>query len=75
MADSDASVCACGRCAQDAATGLIRMEDNLPVIEYAAGGPASPDATRRCPTGAIQWMTGEQFTEQSLEPAARIRVD
>ncbi|MHC5023587.1 MAG: (Fe-S)-binding protein [Planctomycetota bacterium] len=66
---------ACGRCAQDAATGLIRMEDNLPVIEYAAGGPASPDATRRCPTGAIQWMTGEQFTEQSLEPAARIRVD
>jgi len=29
---------ACGRCAQDAAPGLIRMENNLPVVEHAESG-------------------------------------
>lgn len=52
---------ACGRCAQDAAPGLIRMVNNLPLIDYAAGGPASPAATFRCPTGAIKWIDGNQF--------------
>ncbi len=55
---------ACGRCEQDAADGLIRMEGNLPVVDYSAGGPALPDATYRCPTGAIQWVVGDQFTEE-----------
>lgn len=54
---------ACGRCEQDAAPGLIRMVNNLPVVDYGAGGPARPEATYRCPTGAIQWVTGEQFNE------------
>jgi len=57
---------ACGRCAADAAPGLIRMENNLPVVDYAGGGPALPDATFRCPTGAIQWLAGAQFGEQSM---------
>lgn len=56
---------ACGRCAQDAAPGLITMVDNLPVVDYAGGGPATPEATLRCPTGAIQWVVGEQFTDLS----------
>ena len=60
---------ACGRCASDAAPGLIRMEDNLPVIDYSAGGPARPDATYRCPTGAIVWLTGAQFAQ--AEPQRR----
>lgn len=59
---------ACGRCAQDAAPGLIRMEGNLPVIDYGAGGPAAPAATWRCPTGAIQWVEGSQFDEIDLAP-------
>lgn len=68
-ADEARAVCrvtcdACGRCAQDAPGELIRMEDNLPIIDYAAGGPASPDATLRCPTGAIQWVEGAQFTNE-----------
>ena len=37
--------------------------DNLPVVDYGKGGPAAPDATYRCPTGAIQWVVGEQFPE------------
>jgi ferredoxin len=57
---------ACGRCAQDAAPGLVQMVDNLPRVDYSAGGPASPDATLRCPTGAIQWVEGGQFAEPEL---------
>lgn len=58
----------CERCAQDAPPGLIRMENGLPVVDYAAGGPASPAATRRCPTGAIQWVEHEQFAPRKYEP-------
>jgi len=54
---------ACGRCAADAAPGLIRMEDNLPVVDYSGGGPALPRAAQRCPTGAIRWLEGAQFEE------------
>lgn len=57
---------ACGRCAQDAAPGLIRMVHNLPIVDYSAGGPAKPDATFRCPTGAIKWVEGGQFQPSKL---------
>jgi Na+-translocating ferredoxin:NAD+ oxidoreductase RNF subunit RnfB len=53
---------ACEHCVADAAPGLIHMADNLPVVDYSAGGPALPAATFRCPTGAIQWLEGEQFS-------------
>jgi hypothetical protein len=53
----------------DAAPGLITMVDNLPVVDYAAGGPAEPSATWRCPTGAIRWVVGEQFVELGGNPA------
>jgi len=54
---------ACARCEKDAPAGLVTMRGNLPVVDYEAGGPASPEATLRCPTGAIQWLTGEQYPE------------
>ena len=59
---------ACGRCAQDAAPGLITMIDNLPRVDYAGGGPAEPRAALRCPTGASPWGAGAQLTH--LRPAA-----
>jgi Na+-translocating ferredoxin:NAD+ oxidoreductase RNF subunit RnfB len=62
---------ACGRCASDAAPGLIRMEKNLPVVDYSAGGPARPEATYRCPTGAIQWVVGAQFSVEESKPEAQ----
>jgi len=68
------AVCdACGRCEQDAAPGLIHMANNLPVVDYAAGGPARAEATYRCPTGAIQWVTGGQFntTSETVETGGR----
>lgn len=70
-ADDARAIClvacdACGRCEQDAAPGLIRMENNLPVVDYSAGGPAALEATHRCPTGAIQWVVGNQFEEETV---------
>ncbi len=62
---------ACGRCAQDAAPGLIQMKNNLPVVDYSAGGPAAPEATYRCPTGAIQWLTGGQFADDATDDEHR----
>lgn len=61
---------ACGRCAMDAPPGLITMIGNLPVVDYGGGGPAAPEATYRCPTGAIQWVEGEQFAE--LAPGHKV---
>ena len=63
---------ACSRCAADAAPGLIRMQDNLPVVDYAGGGPARAEATYRCPTGAIQWLEGPQFAE-GAPPLRRVQ--
>ncbi len=60
---------ACGKCVADAAPGLIRMENNLPVIDYSAGGPARPDAVFRCATHSIVWLEKEQFQDQEARPA------
>ncbi|MHC5001559.1 MAG: (Fe-S)-binding protein [Planctomycetota bacterium] len=65
----------CGRCAQDAAPGLIRMENNLPVVDYAAGGPALPASTSRCPTGAIRWVEGGQFGREQFVPLTGAHLD
>lgn len=62
---------ACGKCVADAAPGLIHMENNLPVIDYSAGGPARPDAVFRCATNSIVWLEGEQFQEQESRRAGR----
>ena len=33
------------------------------MVDYSAGGPALPEATHRCPTGAIQWLEAAQFDD------------
>jgi len=60
---------ACGRCASDAVPGLIEMLDNLPSIHYESGLPVTPVATNRCPTGAIQWLEGDQFHDRTTAEA------
>lgn len=52
---------ACGRCAADA-PGLITMQRGLAVIDYQHYELANPAATARCPTGAIVWVEGAQFS-------------
>ena len=58
---------ACGRCAVDAARGVVAMVDGLAVVDYGQNDRAGPEATRRCPTGAIAWVEGAQFPH--LAPA------
>jgi Na+-translocating ferredoxin:NAD+ oxidoreductase RNF subunit RnfB len=67
QADDATSVCAvacnaCGRCVQDAAPGLISMINGLAVIDYTKVELENPAATARCPTGAIAWVEGAQFS-------------
>jgi hypothetical protein len=52
---------ACARCVQDAAPGLIEIRRGLAVIDYGRVEAANPEATARCPTGAIVWVEGAQF--------------
>ncbi|HKK08493.1 MAG TPA: (Fe-S)-binding protein [Gemmatimonadota bacterium] len=75
--DAATSLCAaacdaCGRCAVDAAPGLIEMKNGLPVIDYARNELATPEATLRCPTGAIQWVVGAQFQEREAAAGAAL---
>jgi Na+-translocating ferredoxin:NAD+ oxidoreductase RNF subunit RnfB len=55
---------ACGRCVQDAAPGLIEIKNGLAVVDYDAIETANPEATARCPTGAIVWVEGAQFAPE-----------
>lgn len=52
---------ACGKCVLDAAPGLIEIQNGLAVVDYAKNDLARPEATARCPTGAIVWVDGAQF--------------
>lgn len=54
---------ACGKCALDAPAGAVRMEENLPRVDYTWEDQLGPEATYRCPTGAIQWVPFDQFEE------------
>ena len=63
----------CGRCAADAATGLIAIQNGLAVIDYTKNALASPAAIVRCPTKAIQWVDDMQFTLAAPQPAAERR--
>lgn len=47
---------ACGRCAADSPEGVIRIENNLAIIDYTKNDLASRVAIERCPTGAIVWL-------------------
>jgi len=46
----------CGRCAADAAEGLVTIVNNLAVVDYARNNLATPGPIERCPTGAIVWI-------------------
>lgn len=58
---------ACGRCALDASAGVVEMMNGLAVVNYELNDSAGPEAIKRCPTGAIVWVEGPQFT---VQPAA-----
>lgn len=74
LATSKCSVAcnACGRCAVDAAPGVIEIRNNLAVINYDLNSLARPEATRRCPTDAIVWLENEKQFDNTTEEALPI---
>jgi ferredoxin len=54
LEDCEVACTACGRCAMDA-PGLIRMENELPVVDYGRNHQTRVPI-ERCPTGAIVWL-------------------
>lgn len=54
--DCEVACTACERCVVDAPEGLIRIENNLAVVDYSKNDLASKVAIERCPTGAIVWI-------------------
>lgn len=54
---------ACGRCALDAGPGVIEMTNGLPVVKLP--DETTAECTFRCPTGAIKWVEGNQFDNES----------
>jgi ferredoxin len=57
-AQCEVACTACGKCVADSAPGLMRLDNELAVIDYARNGVATPASIQRCPTGAIVWMDG-----------------
>ena len=53
---------ACGKCVIDAAPGLVTIERGSARVHYELNALADISATSRCPTGAITWVEGRQFT-------------
>ena len=51
----------CGKCALDAAPGLISVASGVAVIDYDKIAEADEGAIERCPTNAIVWLRGAQF--------------
>ncbi|MEE9281046.1 MAG: (Fe-S)-binding protein [Myxococcota bacterium] len=64
---------ACALCALDAPGASVEMRDGLPVVHYDRGVQPAAEATWRCPTGAIQWLEGEQFADTAEEIPVRRR--
>jgi RnfABCDGE-type electron transport complex B subunit len=65
---------ACGLCAADAPGDSVEMVNGLPVVHYDREVKPTPNATWRCPTGAITWLVGRQFEEpEEEEPRVRRR--
>lgn len=73
LAECAVACTACGRCAADAPAGTVRMENNLPVVDYSRNSSLSKDAVQRCPTGAIVWITKNGKVEKGAAAKPVIR--
>ena len=72
LEDCEVGCTACGKCAMDAPGDLIKMINNLPVVDYSAYGQ-TPAPIDRCPTGAIVWLDPEAGVIKGSESKKIIR--
>jgi len=64
---------ACGRCEADAPEGLIRIENNLAIIDYSKNALATRIPIERCPTGAIVWFDEKRGPLKGIDARKVIR--
>ncbi len=64
---------ACGKCVVDAAPGLMKLHNNLAVIDYDQNDKADRAATERCPTGAIVWFDNPDLPVKGAEAKRILR--
>jgi Na+-translocating ferredoxin:NAD+ oxidoreductase RNF subunit RnfB len=69
LASCSVGCTACNKCVVDAAPGLVTLERGVAVVHYEQNAQASRDAIRRCPTGAIVWLDGAQFADNTSRGA------
>jgi len=74
-ADCEVACTACGRCAMDAPDGLIRIENHLAAIDYAANDLATSLPIERCPTGAIVWLDAVRGPKKGREAKRIVRTE
>ena len=68
LEDCRVACTACGKCVMDAGPGLISVASGVAVVDYRLNDIAASSAIARCPTGAIVWLTGAQFTAGAAAP-------
>lgn len=72
-ASCEVACTACGKCVVDAAPGVMKLENNLAVIDYAQNDRAARKAIERCPTGAIVWFDNPNTPVKGVESKRILR--
>ncbi|MBK6630356.1 MAG: 4Fe-4S binding protein [Betaproteobacteria bacterium] len=72
-ASCEVACTACGKCVVDAAPGLMKLENNLVVIDYEQNTRAAKQAIERCPTGAIVWFDNPNTPIKGVESKKILR--
>ena len=72
LEDCEVACTACARCALDAPGDLIKMVNNLPVVDYSKNHNTQAPI-QRCPTGAIVWLDKEKGVIKGRESKKIIR--
>ncbi len=72
LEDCQVGCTACGKCAMDAPGDLIKMINNLPVINYSENHDTKVPI-ERCPTGAIVWLDDKSGAIKGRESKKIIR--
>ena len=72
-ASCEVACTACGKCVVDSAAGVMKLENNLAVIDYAQNARAAKQAIERCPTGAIVWFDNPNFSIKGAESKRILR--
>lgn len=72
LEDCEVGCTACGKCEMDAPGNLIKIIDNIPVIDYSLNHQTRVPI-ERCPTGAIVWIDKEKGPQKGAESKKIIR--